>query len=67
MRVVGLLILGVSHFLAFNLCRLVELLTAAQLFDDTGLVEFAFEFLNRALDVLTFFYWNYDHSSSKRR
>ena len=42
------------HLNAFQLTRFVELLTTTELFDDTRLIEFAFEFLNRALDVLTF-------------
>ena len=43
------------HFDSLQLTRFVELLTTTELFYDTRLIEFAFEFLNRALDVLTFF------------
>ena len=42
------------HFDSLQLTRFVELLTTTELFYDTRLIEFAFEFLNRALDVLTF-------------
>ena len=35
--------------------RLLERLAGAELTDDTRLLEFAFEFLQRTLDVLTFF------------
>jgi len=37
------------HLNSFQLTRFVELLTATELFYDTRLIEFAFEFLNRAL------------------
>ena len=56
-----LYILRMRHFHTLYLWGLVELLTPTQLFDDTSLVEFAFEFLNRALNVLAFFYGYYDH------
>ncbi len=42
------------HLNSLQLTRFVELLTATELFYDTRLIEFAFEFLNRALDVLSF-------------
>ena len=49
------------HFDSLQLTRFVELLTTTKLFYDTRLIEFAFEFLNRALDVLTFFNRNDNH------
>ena len=49
------------HLNSFQLTRFVELLTTTKLFYDTRLIEFAFEFLNRALDVLTFFNRNDNH------
>ncbi len=49
------------HLNSFQLTRFVELLTTTELFYDTRLIEFAFEFLNCALDVLTFFYRNDNH------
>ena len=49
------------HLNSFQLTRFVELLTTTELFNDTRLIEFAFEFLNRALDVLTFFNRNDNH------
>ena len=49
------------HLDSLQLTRFVELLTTTKLFYDTRLIEFAFEFLNRALDVLTFFYRNDNH------
>ncbi len=49
------------HLNSFELRRLVELLTRTELFDDTGLVEFAFKLLNGAFDILAFFYGYYDH------
>ena len=51
----------VHHFLTSYGAGLVELLATTKLFDDTGLVEFAFEFLNGAFDILAFFYGYYDH------
>ena len=48
-------ILRMCHLNSLQLTRFVELLTTTELFYDTRLIEFAFEFLNRALDVLTFF------------
>ena len=54
-------ILRMCHLDTLQLARLVKLLTAAEFFHHTGLIEFAFEFLNRALDVLTFFYRNDNH------
>ena len=62
--VVGMQLLNIFrmlHFDAFDFARFVELLTTTELFDNAGFVEFAFEFFNRALDVLTFFNWYYDH------
>ena len=52
---------GMLHLNSFEFRRLVELLTSAELLDDTGLVEFAFKLLNGAFDVLAFFYRYYDH------
>ena len=52
---------GMLHLNTFQLAGFIELLTFTKLFDDACFVEFAFKFLNRALDVLTFFYWYYDH------
>ena len=54
-------ILRMCHLNSLQLTRFVELLTATELFYDTRLIEFAFEFLNRALDVLTFFNRNDNH------
>lgn len=51
----------VLHLNSFELRRLVELLTGTELFNDTGLVEFAFKLLNGAFDILAFFYGYYDH------
>ncbi len=48
-------VFSVRHLDSLQLTRFVELLTTTELFYDTRLIEFAFEFLNRALDVLTFF------------
>ena len=49
------------HLDSLQLTRFVELLTATELFYDTRLIEFAFEFLDRTLDVLSFFYRNDNH------
>ena len=54
-------ILRMRHLDSLQLTRFVELLTTTELFNDTRLIEFAFEFLNRALDVLTFFNRNDNH------
>ena len=54
-------ILRMCHLDSLQLTRFVELLTTTELFYDTRLIEFAFEFLNRALDVLTFFNRNDNH------
>ena len=54
-------ILRMRHLDSLQLTRFVELLTTTELFYDTRLIEFAFEFLNRALDVITFFNRNDNH------
>ena len=54
-------VLGVRHFNSFDLAWGLELLATTQLFDDAGLIEFTFEFLNRALDILAFLYGYDDH------
>ena len=54
-------ILGVRHFDALEFAGLVELLTTTQFFHHTGLIEFAFEFLDRTFDVLAFFNRNNNH------
>jgi len=56
-----LYVLGVSHLYSFDLARSLELLATTQFFDDTGLIEFTFELLNRTLDILAFLYWYDDH------
>jgi len=64
--VVSMHLLNVNSVLHLNTLQLtgfVELLTTTKFLNDTRLVEFAFEFLNRALDVLAFFYWYYDHTN----
>ena len=61
MCVERLYVFSMRHFHTLYLRRLVELLTTTQLLDDACLVEFAFEFLNRALNVLAFFHRYYDH------
>ena len=45
-----------------DLARLLEVLACAELADSTGLFELALEFLKRALNVLTFFYWYDNHA-----
>ena len=51
-----LYVLGVSHLHSFDLAWCLELLATTQFFDDAGLIEFTFEFLNRTLDILAFLY-----------
>ena len=46
---------GLVHHLALLHGRFLKSLAGAELADDTRLLEFAFEFLQRTLDVLTFF------------
>ena len=45
----------------------VKLLTIAQFFYDTGFFKFAFELLQRFLDVLAFFYRYYNHFFSFKK
>ena len=52
---------SVLHLNTLKLRGLIELLTSAELLNDTGLIEFTFEFLNGAFDILAFFYGYYDH------
>ena len=54
-------VLGVSHLDTFDLAGSLKLLATTQLFDDTGLIEFTFELLDCALDILAFFYGYDDH------
>ena len=49
------------HLLTVDDRRLLESLTATQLFNDAGLFKFALEFLERTFDVLAFFNWYDDH------
>ena len=52
---------GVLHLQALQDRRLVELLTTTQLFYNAGLIEFAFEFLDSALDIFAFLNRYDDH------
>ena len=52
---------GLQSLLAIDDGGLGELLTTAHLFHHAGLLEFAFQFLQRSFEVLAFFNWNYDH------
>ncbi len=52
---------GVLHLNTLQLAGFVKLLTTTELLDDASLVEFAFELLNGAFDILAFFYRYYDH------
>ena len=46
---------GLHHLFAVAYRRLLKGLTAAELLDDAGLLEFTFEFLEGSFDVLAFF------------
>ena len=46
---------GLHHLLAVDNRRLLESLTAAELFNDACFLKFALEFLQCALNVLAFF------------
>ena len=42
--------------------RLLEILAGPQLANGAGLLELPLEFLQRAIDIFTFFYWYDNHS-----
>lgn len=50
------------HLQALYLAGGIELLTTTKLLDNAGLVEFTFEFLDSALNVLAFLNRDNDHS-----
>jgi len=53
---------SLHHLLAVGDARLLKLLTCAQLLDDASALRFSLKFLQGALDVLAFFYWNDNHN-----
>jgi len=52
---------SLHHHLSLLNRRFDECLSFAQLLDNTGFLEFSFEFLQCALDIFSFFYWDNYH------